>query len=199
MLVTQGKWKEMASVSEISAQLAAGVQSRSSTPLLGIRHRVHSDLGRALANLKTDRAESIALLDRCRQICPNDGSMADHFYPSLRKAGLLREHNAWFDLAWRGITSVIARFPESENTYNTAGWMAARAQRNLDQAEGFLEKALAKSPDQAAYLDTMAEIHFAKGNRQKALAWSAKAVNYMPLDTMIRRQHERFRTEPLPR
>lgn len=199
MLVAQGKWKEMASVSEISAQLAAGVQSRSSTPLLGIRHRIHSDLGRALANLKTDRAESIALLDRCRQICPNDGSMADHFYPSLRKAGLLREHNAWFDQAWRGITSVIARFPENENTYNTAGWMAARAQRNLDQAEEFLEKALAKSPDQAAYLDTMAEIHFAKGNRQKALAWSAKAVNYMPLDTMIRRQHERFRTEPLPR
>jgi len=199
MLIAQGKWKEMASISEIGAQMAAGVQSPSNSPLLGIRHRIHSDLGRALANLKIDRPKSIALLDQCRQISPNDGSMADHFYPSLRKAGLLREHHAWFDQAWRGITAVIERFPDCENTYNTAGWMAARAQRNLDQAENFVGKALAKSPDQAAYLDTMAEIQFAKGNRQKALDWSSKAVNFMPLDIMIRRQHERFRSEPLPR
>jgi tetratricopeptide (TPR) repeat protein len=199
MLITQGKWKEMASISEISAQMAAGIQSRSSSPLLGIRFRIHSDLGRALSTLKLDRAKSIALLDRCRQICPNDGSMADYFFPALRKAGLLSEHHLWFEQAWRGITAAIERFPDAENTYNTAGWMAARAQRFLDQAETFVRMALAKSPDQAAYLDTMAEIQFARGNRQGALDWSAKAVNFMPLDTMIRRQHERFRSAPLPR
>jgi tetratricopeptide (TPR) repeat protein len=199
MLIAQGRWQEMASISEISAQMAAGVQSHSSSPLLQIRYRIHSDLGRALANLKTDREKSIELLDQARQICPNDASMADDFYPSLRKAGLLREHDAWFDQAWRGIIAVTERFPNGENTLNSAGWLAARARRNLDQAEKLLERALAKSPRQAAYLDTMAEIQFGLGRREKALAWSAKAINFAPYDPAIRRQHERFSTEPLPR
>lgn len=199
MMIANQEWAKMASIAEISAQMAAGTQSYSGSPLLGIRHRIHSDLGRGLANLKTDRSKSIALLNHCRKISPNDGSMADDFYPSLRKAGLIQEHDAWFEEAWRGITAVVERFPNSENTHNTAGWMAARAQRNLGVAEKFLEKALAESPSQAAYLDTMAEIQFARGNRDKAMAWSAKAVNFMPSDPMIRRQHERFRTEALPR
>ena len=45
----------------------------------------------------------------------------------------------------------------------------------------------------------MAEIHFAKGNREKAVEWSSEAINFMPLDSMLRRQHERFLTAPLPR
>jgi len=39
----------------------------------------------------------------------------------------------------------------------------------------------------------------AKGKREKALEWSSRAVNFMPADTTLRRQHERFRTSPLPR
>ena len=74
-----------------------------------------------------------------------------------------------------------------------------RARRNLDQAEKLLEKALAANPEQSAYLDTMAEIQFARGNREKALEWSQRAVNFMSLDVMLRRQHERFRSAPLPR
>jgi hypothetical protein len=45
----------------------------------------------------------------------------------------------------------------------------------------------------------MAEIQFAKGNRQKALEWSAQAVDATPEDPMLRRQNERFRTGKLPR
>ena len=55
------------------------------------------------------------------------------------------------------------------------------------------------NPYQVAYLDTMAEVQFAKGKRKEALEWSARAVNYRPTDPQLRRQHERFRSSPLPR
>jgi hypothetical protein len=45
----------------------------------------------------------------------------------------------------------------------------------------------------------MAEIQFARGRRAKALEWSQLAINISPEDTMIRRQHERFRSEPFPK
>jgi hypothetical protein len=45
----------------------------------------------------------------------------------------------------------------------------------------------------------MAEIQFAKGNREKALEWSRLAINFAPGDDQLRRQHERFRADPLPK
>jgi tetratricopeptide (TPR) repeat protein len=139
------------------------------------------------------------MLGNCYRLFPCDGSLADDFFPALRKAGLIKEHNEWFKASWERMTAVIRQFPDSDNTHNTAAWIASRARQNLDQAEKLVEKALTAKPEQSAYLDTMAEIQFAKGNRAKALEWSQEAVNFMPLDAMLRRQNERFRSGPLPR
>ena len=198
-LLEQGNWQEAASISEVLARLSASLDPNDASPLVTLRLRLQSDLGRALANLKNDRAGSIAILGNCHRMFPCDGSLADDFFPALRKMGLLKQHDAWFKVSWDRISDVIARFPGSDNTYNTAAWLASRALRNLDQAAEHEEKALAINPDQSAYLDTMAEIQFARGNRQKALEWSTRAVNFMPLDSQLRRQRERFRSGPLPR
>lgn len=198
-LMEEGRWKEAGSVAEVLAQIVVSEDSISTAPLAGLKLRLQSDLGRALANLKTDRAGSIAMLARCLKMFPSDGSLADEFFPALRKMGLVKEHDEWFQQSWERMSAVVARFPDSDNTCNTAAWLAARAMRKLDEAEALEMKALANNPDQSAYLDTMAEIHFARGDRQKALEWSTKAVNFLPADPMLRRQHERFRTAPLPR
>jgi tetratricopeptide (TPR) repeat protein len=201
MLVQQGDWRQVAAISEVRAQMMAAVDSESLVvpPLLSLRLRLQSDLGRALVMLKSDRAGSLAMLGNCYQMFPCDGSLADDFFPALRKAGLIKEHDEWFKESWERMTAVIRQFPGSDNTYNTVAWIASRARQNLDPAEKLLQKALAANPEQPAYLDTMAEIQFAKGNREKALEWSQRAVNFMPLDVMLRLQHERFRSGPLPR
>ncbi len=199
MLLEQGNWKEAASVSEVTAQMSAAVNASSSSPLFALRFRLQSDLGRALANLKNDRADSISILENCHRMFPSDGSLADYFFPAIRKMGLIKEHDEWFKISWERISAVVAQYPESDNTCNTAGWLASRAQRNLEQAEELQSKALALNPNQSAYLDTMAEVQFAKGHREKAVEWSTRAVNFRPQDTQLRRQHERFRTAALPR
>jgi tetratricopeptide (TPR) repeat protein len=199
ILRQQDKWLESAAVSEVSAQLSGSVEFGNISPVGALRLRLQSDLGRALAHLKKDRAKSLEILNHCHEIFPCDGSLADDFFPAVRKMGLIKEHDEWFKQSWDRMCAVLERFPDSDNTLNTTAWLASRAKRNLDQAKNFSERALTLNPEQSAYLDTMAEVEFARGNREKALEWSSLAVNFMPLDSMIRRQHERFRSAPLPR
>jgi tetratricopeptide (TPR) repeat protein len=198
-LLENGQWKQAAAVSEITAQTYATSEYSGLPPIALLRERMQADMGRALANLKNDRAGSITLLEKCHRLFPGDGTLADSFFPALRKAGLMEEHNRWFGISWDLLADVIRQYPASENTYNTAGWLASRARLKLDLADNFLQKALAMNPAQSAYLDTMAEIQFARGNRAKALEWSQLAVNFSPQDSQIRRQHERFRSDPIPR
>lgn len=197
VLMERGEWKQVAAFYEVLAQ-ANATNEIPNQAIARLRLRMQSDLGRALANLPNDRAAAVEILEKCQHMFPSDGSLADFFFPSLRKAGLMKEHDAWFQDSWDRMKAVLHAFPGSDNTYNTAAWLASRARRNLDEAEGFEEKALALNPDQSAYLDTMAEIHFAKGNRAKAIEWSVRAVNFEPNEAVLRKQLQRFRNAPLP-
>ena len=198
-LLEQRTWSETAATSEVIAAIYSGSDYQWSNQLPLIRQRLQADMARALSRLESNRAGSLATLEHCHRIFYSDGALADFFFPALRHAGLTKEHDAWFLITWKWMEDVIQRYPGSDNTRNTAAWFAARAMRRLDAAERHINKALATNPNQPAYLDTMAEIHFARGNRAKALEWSQTAVNHSPEDSLLRRQHERFRSDPLPR
>ena len=198
-LLESGQWQASAATSEVLCRIYLGADYRAASSLPLMHQRLQTDTARALANLKTDRSGALALLEICHHAHASDGSLADLFFPALRKVGLLKEHDAWFLESWNLINKVIATYPQADNTRNTAAWFAARAMRKLDEAEKSLTRALAANPNQSAYLDTMAEIQFAKGNREQALAWSRKAVNFLPDDPQLRQQQERFRSAPLPK
>ena len=124
--------------------------------------------------------------------------MADFFFPAVRQAGLIQDHDRWFSRSWQAFGQVLKQFPESANSQNTAAWFASRAQRQLDEAEAQLKKALKKYPEQPAYLDTMAEIQFARGKRKDAVKWSRKAILLAPTETELRKQFHHFRHDPMP-
>ncbi len=210
-LLEAGRWQEAAAVFEVRALMVASKNSESDRAVYWLKLRLEADLARALSMLDEDRAGALALLERCFAMFPGDGTLADFFFPSLRMAGLIREHDAWFAKAWDRMSAVVADYPGSSNSLNTTGWLAAKSQRKLDEAEGLLERALAMKPYEYSYLDTMAEIAFGKGNREKAMEWSTRAVDNIPGDAndpsgqkvmlsfMLRRQREHFRRDPLPR
>lgn len=168
-------------------------------PLVDMRSRLKSDTFRALSKLQEDRSGSIALLEQCHGYFITDGVLADYFFPVLRQAGLIEEHDRWFALSWERFEQAIAAFPEAHNTRNTAGWFASRAQRKVTDAMEHQRHALRIHPEQPAYLDTMAEIHFALGQREEAMKWSRKAILNDPADAELRRQFHHFRHDPLPR
>lgn len=197
VLLEQRRWLELAALQEVQAScLLRG--NASDNPLEFTRIRLIADLARALSLPANQRTAAVALLSRCHRDHLMDGTLADVFFPAIRDT-FAAEHDQWFEETWQAIQTVIRRYPESDNTLNTAAWLAARACRRLPEARGLLDRALALRPRQAAYLDTYAEVEFAAGNRAKAVAWSVEAVNQRPNDAQLRRQKFRFETQPFPR
>jgi tetratricopeptide (TPR) repeat protein len=191
-------WAPAAALGEaIVAEKLAGNAIYNSPPYK-LRDRFNADLARAMKWLPRNRKAALELIDECDKLLPTDGSIADYFLPALREAGLVAEHDRYFERAWKHLRSVIHRFPKSDNTLNTAAWIAARATRRLDEAARYSERALSIAPNQAAYLDTRAEVWFADGNRQKAIEWSLRAVHADPNEVSLRRQLARFRSAPEP-
>ena len=146
-----------------------------------------------------------ALFDRSFRILAGNGMLADDFFPLLREAGFAAEHDKYFEDAYGRVLKSIESYPRTHNTYNSAAWLAARAMRRLDDAETMVAKALEMRPRQAAYLDTMAEVWFARQNRPMAVEWSVKAVedseNARYLrdgGAELRGQLERFKTGEFP-
>jgi hypothetical protein len=198
-LLETRQWRETAALSELLALQYVGTDYMFASQLPLMRFRLQSDTARAMAGLAQNRERSLELLEQCHRKFSSDGSLADFFFPALREAGLVKLHDTWFRESWKQFDVVIRRFPAADNVRNTAAWFASRATRELDAAERLVRKALELHPRQSAYLDTMAEIQFAKGNRAKALEWSSLAINFTPEDTMLRRQHERFHSAPIPK
>ena len=193
----KGHWDAAASCYEALVQAYASEQFAGYSLSLYSRARLNADLAKALAVLPEDRVRAIALLEGIHRNFKTDGVLADDFFPLIRKVGLQEELEKWFGESWERISAVIDRFPECDNTRNTAAWLASRALMKLPEAEKHLQFALAKKPDQAAYLDTMAEVRFAMGDRKGALKWSGLSLLRYPLidppyDTMIRKQNQRF-------
>ena len=193
-----GNWKVAASCYEALVQIYASQKYIDGSFTVFARARLSADLAKAMEILPKERERALKMLDGIHRNFVTDGSLADDFFPLLRKAGLLEELDLWFDESWKRIAAVIEKYPESHNARNTAAWFASRAGLKLDEAEEFLKGALELSPNQPAYLDTMAELKFAQGNRKAAVKWSNRAVECSPFDEMIRMQNERFKNGKLP-
>ena len=197
-LLEQSDWSKAAAAFEVLNSIVIASEPRWQSPSQFGRVRLHADMSRALSQLKTDRKGAIELLGRCHRNAISDGSLADYFLPALRKAGLQSEHDQWFLASWDYLRGEIAKFPNDDHLRNTAAWFASRAMRELEAAEKDITFALQLNPGQAAYLDTMAEVLFAKGDRAKAVEWSNRAMRQAPVDDQIRRQSARFRSGAFP-
>jgi hypothetical protein len=203
-MLEEGRWDIAASCYEALVQAYASQQFAGGMLQTYAKARLNADLAKALAVLPEDRERAIALLEGIHRNFVTDGILADDFFPLLRKAGLTAELKQWFGESWEKISAVIKRFPDSDNTRNTAAWLASRAGMQLGDAEKHLKAALDRNPGQAAYLDTMAEVRFAQGDRAGAVKWSDRSLMFYPLtdspyDVMIRKQNWRFKNAPLPK
>lgn len=201
---SEGDWKTASVLSEALAleEAMSGSDEQGVPAVYGmsssLRMRIDADMARAFSGLETDRANSVAEIERLASMPYADLSLADHFFAPMRAAGLVKQHDKAFDRLWQNLVKRIARYPDNDNTRNSAAWLASRANRHLDEAGEYLKKAIENNPRQAAYLDTMAEVHFARGEREKAVEFSARGLKEEPEDLQLVRQHERFKSGAFP-
>ena len=68
--------------------------------------------------------------------------------------------------------------PKSSQLCNSLAWFMACNSRDLEEALKLANKAVKSQSKNAAYLDTLAETYFRLENREKAVEWQKKAVEY---------------------
>ena len=80
---------------------------------------------------------------------------------------------------------IIQKSPKHANALNLLGYMFSELDRNLDEAEKLLDRALAIEPENAAFLDSIGWIYYRQGRFGEALAKVRHAAAKMPKDAVI--------------
>ncbi len=161
-----------------------------------------------------DHEKAKHLLKNANDSIVGDGALADIFYPAVRNTPYQEDYEQWVLKSYDHLSSAITDFPNGANTRNTMAWILSRSATKLDEGIQHSTKALELAPNEAAYLDTLAELWFAKGDRKKAIEWGEKAVLHSKSGRLISRSNQtmtkartlnlygqlkRFRTAPLPK
>ena len=128
---------------------------------------------------------------------PNDVRLAEDLVPLLEKADQKELAQQLFDRSYASLAKVIEVYPESAFHRNNLAWLSARCRRQLDQALAHAQEAVRLQPENPSYLDTLAEVHFQRGDREQAIRWSQAAVKLSPRYKAFQDQLARFQTAPL--
>lgn len=143
-----------------------------------------------------DREKQRKYLDDALQACPSelDTLIACYRLPDQtpeyrRKIAQLIERAAADLLSKAEDASDSA---EEANDYNQYAWLVGNTEGDLAKAQQLCEKALEMSPDNAAYYDTLARVHYARGDLENAVKYQALAHEAEPHSGLIAKQYKLF-------
>ena len=155
-----------------------------------LRAAAETDAGRFEAAEKHIRQALTAL--------PGETDVSEELLPRLQQAGRNQQADELFQQVYGLYSEAVQAWPECALLHNNLAWAAARCGRHLDKAQQHAERAVGLAPDNASYLDTLAEVNFQRGDRESALRHSRRAMQLRPDDEVLRQQLKRFEHDPLP-
>ncbi len=94
------------------------------------------------------------------------------------------ELHRWNDVE-TSVRAVLKLQPRHANALNLLGFMFSELNRDVDEAEQLLNRALAIEANNAAFLDSLGWIYYRQGRFKKALGKILHASNQLPDDAVI--------------
>jgi len=159
---------------------------------LGIPAR--TQLSRAHARLAEGKIEQA--MEEARlglDVLPGYTDLPLALVPELEKAGRVKEADELFGRVYDTLDKACQVCPFSAATHNSLAWLAARCRRRLDAALEHTRRAVELEPDCAWFVDTLAEVHFQRGELDKAVEVGQRALE-LGKDKYYREQLDRFRS-----
>ena len=123
---------------------------------------------------------------------PDEASFPIELVPAWEKAGRKKEANELFERCLAVQEKLCDAYPNCALGHNSAAWISVCCRRKLDKAEEHALKAVALVPANAGYLDTLAEVYFQRGQKDKAVAAEKKVVEMDPKKPYFRKQLKRI-------
>ena len=133
-----------------------------------------------------------AIFDQIISFSPGSPSLVEKSVPRLDELGQTELADYMTSKAGEYFVRTLKEYPNSANHRNNYAWVLACAQRQLDTVLRHAQAAVALRPDQATYIDTLAEAHFARGEYDLAAKWIKKAVALDPPRLYYRNQLKKF-------
>jgi tetratricopeptide (TPR) repeat protein len=140
---------------------------------------------------KTD--DALALIRGVLDALPGQIEIVIETVPALEKAGRKKDVDELFTRTTAAYEAMCKEYPQSAFAHNSFAWLCANCRRRLDDALTHAQTAVKLEPKAAGYLDTLAEVHFRRGEREKAIEMMQKCVAMEPKSSYFRKQLERFR------
>jgi Flp pilus assembly protein TadD len=144
----------------------------------------------ALADSQLDAVRTEA--EACLALTPGNIDLAILLVPELAKRGRGADADALYARAKSTYEELCQAHPTSAFAHNSAAWLAACCRRDLDAALTHAQKATELAPQFAGYRDTLAEVHFQRGDKAKAIALIKECQRMEPANQYFVKQLERF-------
>jgi tetratricopeptide (TPR) repeat protein len=170
------------------------------TAYLGVAHLAQKLRARALlADGSIDEAMTVA--HACFAMLPASSNLVIEMTPQLEKLGRRERADELVARAVALHETLIADHPKCASHHNSLAWTLARCRRQLDRALAHAKRAAELEPANCAILDTLAEVHFQRGETEQAIRAIGKCIELEPGVERHRLALERFKkltpdTEP---
>ena len=95
--------------------------------------------------------------------------------------GCTAEENGETERALRVLRQGVKYFPNDASLANSLGYILADHHQDMDEAKELIERAIQAEPDNPAYLDSLAWVHYRQGNLGLAIEYMAKCLQVMDI------------------
>jgi predicted Zn-dependent protease len=112
--------------------------------------------------------------------------------PQLERLGYRKEATDLFEKVLAVQEGVCKEYPRYATAHNEVAWLAACCRRELHKGLKHARLAVELEPGSSVHLDTLAEVYFQQGEKDKALAAIKKAVELTPQRVYYRKQLQRM-------
>ncbi|MEM6911010.1 MAG: hypothetical protein AAF555_05440 [Verrucomicrobiota bacterium] len=185
-------WEQAMLLSEARCLAALASSSRTGGALPELGFRFEADFLRAkwLWSQGRDR-EAMQAARQAHRMMRGSGFLSDDFFPTLKESADPTEASELLQETRAINERTLARFPESAQAHNNYAWLLSRVREDLPQAEEHVLRALELRPQEAAYVDTLAEVRLGLGESEEALQLSRQAIELSPEDQAVWVEYKR--------
>lgn len=132
-----------------------------------------------------------------RAALPADIDSVIHIWPILVKAGRKDLAEKCFAAVWDFHSGLLKTYPGLADSLNSHAWMSARCGHRLEEGLKASQKSVELRPRSVAYMDTLAEVNFQLGNKDKAVEIMTRCIeldrkNGRTMPDYLARQLKRF-------
>ena len=131
-------------------------------------------------------------IDRCLALKPGNVDLVIRLVPELQRAGRKAQADVAFAKVFDLHEKTIRDYPRTILHRNNAAWLAALCRRRLDAALKHATEAVKLKPDYAPNMDTLAEVHFQRGQTAEAVKLMKRCIELDPDRAYYRKQLKRF-------